>query len=132
VSTSQARVQELQYRLADLDRLADVDKQTLQRQVHNLQNLLLLLKVPMNVTEASGTANSMDQLNLLRDDQIALSGATDAVSKGLETLCAHRSQEGEALEVCRILTVTGCHSVLQVRALCILGAELDCATDVAG
>jgi hypothetical protein len=99
VSTSQARVQELQHRLADLDRLADVDKQTLQRQVHNLQNLLLLLKVPTNGPEASSPGRSMDQLDLLRDDQIELCGATDAMSKGLETLCAHRSQEAEALEV---------------------------------
>jgi Kinesin motor domain len=74
-----------------------------QQQVHNLQNLLLLLKLPM-IGTASGTAHSMDQLNLLRDDQIELSGASDAVSKGLGTLCARRSQEGQALEVCRTRT----------------------------
>jgi hypothetical protein len=90
-------VQELQQRLTNLDRLVNVDKQSLQRQVHNLQNLLMMLKVPANALE--GASKCSEALDLLRDEQLDLSGADDAMSTGLESLCNQRSKVVEATEV---------------------------------
>lgn len=95
--TCSLRVQELQHKLTDMDRLVNMDKQALQRQIYNLQNLLTAQRLPVNAPD--GTSVSSGDLDLLRDERAEPARARTAMSQGLANLCEQRNKEVEAVEV---------------------------------
>lgn len=95
VHSAEARNQELRTRLLDARNRRDPDRAVLLEQVHNLQNLLLVLKAP-----EGSIARSDDGLGAE-----SLFGALDmppldnAMSRGAEMLCHQKTRDAELIEV---------------------------------
>lgn len=98
VHTAETRNQELRTRLLDARNRRDPDRTALLEQVHNLQNLLLVLKAPGEGVGAF--ARSDDGLG-----GDSLFGALDlppldnAMSRGAEMLCHQKTRDAELIEV---------------------------------
>lgn len=96
IHTSNARVQELRTRLLDARNRRDPDRAALLEQVHNLQNLLLVLKPPVG----GGGGQSDDGLS--EDGLLGELGGPpldNAMSRGAEMLCLQKTRDAELIEV---------------------------------
>eukprot|EP00892_Ulva_mutabilis_P001652 jgi/Ulvmu1/11488/UM077_0037.1 len=125
IHTANARVQELRTRLLDARNRRDPDRTALLEQVHNLQNLLLVLKAPAGGAGSVGSDDSLSVDGLLGG--LDAPGADNAMSRGAEMLCLQKTRDAELIEAEKarheeqVQGVRDAHS----RELVGLKAELD-------
>lgn len=97
IHTANARVQELRTRLLDARNRRDPDRKALLEQVHNLQNLLLVLKAPDAAGRGAGSEDGLEGGSLLGG--LDVPPLDTAMCRGAEMLCHQKTRDAELVEV---------------------------------